>query len=475
MVKVKNYKPRKLSEEELKEYKVRLRNQTDDAFSTFSEMLINKIEEGKKSDWKQPWFAEGSFSWPKDIYGKQYNGINALMLSLHCEKNGYRIPVFATYDGLKALNRKRNADGSISPVTDKEGNPRPWVSVNKGEHNFPVFFSSFVAILRDEYKDSGMKERLSFREFSNLEDEERKKYKKCRSRKVYFVFNVDQSNLKESRPEIYARLEKANVPQAVEMPEGEVYSFVPLDLLIEHQQWICPIEVSELHAGESPCYSPSRHTVRLGTKEQYLKGGRPESWVNDAFHEMAHSTGHADYTGRFVKKEDLKDEDFYEEDVDIPDGIDDDSGQEKELSRRGEYAREELVAEVSAALCCLRYGIPKTIKEDSVPYVQNWLSDLHEKPAYIRTVLNDVKKATTLIDMRIDMIRREYLHEKDPEKLDIREDDAVDIDIDSDGCVEVSDRDVYGADRKQGENEGRDASGERREYDERRHYGGMRH
>ena len=37
----------------------------DKAFTLFSEMLIQKLEETKKSEWKQPWFAEGQTAWPK--------------------------------------------------------------------------------------------------------------------------------------------------------------------------------------------------------------------------------------------------------------------------------------------------------------------------------------------------------------------------------------------------------------------------
>ena len=65
----------------------------DRALERFADMLIEKMET-LQSDWKKPWFTEGSMIWPKNMNGREYNGMNALMLMLQREKNGYKIPVF---------------------------------------------------------------------------------------------------------------------------------------------------------------------------------------------------------------------------------------------------------------------------------------------------------------------------------------------------------------------------------------------
>ena len=70
-----------------------------------------------------------------------------------------------------------------------------------------------------------------------------------------------------------------------------------------------------------------------------------------------------------------------------------------------EYAREELVAELTAALTSQRYGMSKVIKEDSVPYLKNWLDSLKEEPSYIKNVLQDVKKASSMINQHIDKVQ----------------------------------------------------------------------
>ena len=50
----------------------------DKALDLFAEMMIDRIETISK-DWKKPWFTEGSLGWPKNLSGREYNGMNALM------------------------------------------------------------------------------------------------------------------------------------------------------------------------------------------------------------------------------------------------------------------------------------------------------------------------------------------------------------------------------------------------------------
>lgn len=392
----------------------------DKAYDRFADMLIEKLENGEKQEWKQPWFAAGGMAWPKALYGKDYHGMNALMLMFHCEKEGYRIPVFATLEHIYSLNYKKDKNGSRQPAVDKDGEKLPFVHVLKGEKSFPVFLSQMNVVHKDT------KERIKWSEYVTLSKEEQENYKIYHNRKVYNVFNIDQTNLKEARPELYAKLEKENIPQPMEIDPSKEISFAPLDILIEKQEWICPIKVQELKAGQSPHFSITKNEVVLPLKSQYVQGGHPESWVNDAFHEMSHSTGHKDCLDRF-KSENGKDS----------------------------YAREELVAEVSAALCCQRYGIPKTLKEDTVPYVKSWLGNLKESPDFIRTVMKDVKMATSVIDSKIEQVRRVYLGEKEDDKLDIREEEESMLEIDETGDAHLVEGESLDPDKKQGQDEGK--------------------
>lgn len=48
------------------------------ALDQFAKIMIDKIS-SIKEDWKKPWFTEGFMAWPKNLSGRKYNGMNALM------------------------------------------------------------------------------------------------------------------------------------------------------------------------------------------------------------------------------------------------------------------------------------------------------------------------------------------------------------------------------------------------------------
>lgn len=53
-------------------------NSEDKALDLFAEMMIEKIESIQK-DWHKPWFTERNIQWPRNLSGREYNGMNALM------------------------------------------------------------------------------------------------------------------------------------------------------------------------------------------------------------------------------------------------------------------------------------------------------------------------------------------------------------------------------------------------------------
>ena len=101
------------------------------------------------------------------------------------------------------------------------------------------------------------------------------------------------------------------------------------------------------------------------------------------------------------------------------------TGAENQLDRlkpttfgSAEYAREELVAELTAALTAQRYGMSKHLKDDTAAYLKAWLDSLKESPQYIKTVLLDVKKASSMLTQRIDQIALEIEEEKKAEQTE---------------------------------------------------------
>lgn len=336
----------------------------DRALEKFAEMMIEKIST-LQSDWKKPWFTEGALTWPKNLSGREYNGMNAMMLMMHCEKEGFKLPVFCTFDRVVGLNYGKDKEGGKVQLTDAEGNELPKVSINKGSKSIPVFITTFTCV------DKETKEKIKYDDYKRLSEEEKAKYNVYPKLSVYNVFNVDQTNLKEARPELYHKLEEQNQQVRPQVAEGEEFSFKPVDHMIEHNEWICPIK--PIH-GDNAYYSISKKEIVIPEKSQFKDG---ESFYSNLFHEMAHSTGAEDQLDR------LKPTSFGSK----------------------EYSTEELKAEMTAALVSQRYGMTKHLKEDSAAYLKGWLESLKEEPTFIKTILTDVKKASQMITQKVDAIQ----------------------------------------------------------------------
>lgn len=328
----------------------------DKALDLFADMMIERIETISK-DWSKPWITEGSLGWPKNLSGREYNGMNALMLLLHCERNGYKIPRFCTFDCVQRLNKPTEKQA-------KEGVELPRVSVNRGEKSFPVMLTTFTCI----HKES--KEKIKYDDYKMLSDEEKKMYNVYPKMQVFRVFNVQQTNLQEARPELWNKLTNRDT---IKLDEGDKMSFEPMDVMIRDNRWICPIK--PMHQDKA-YFSIRKNEIVVPEKAQFKDG---ESYYGTLWHEMTHSTGIEGQLDR------IKPAAF----------------------GSNEYAREELVAELGSALVAQRYGMSKALKEESCAYLKSWLEQLKESPQFIKTTLLDVKKASSLVTQNIDKIAQE--------------------------------------------------------------------
>lgn len=331
----------------------------DRALNLFADMMIEKIE-SLQGDWKKPWFTEGSLAWPRNISGREYNGMNTLMLLMHCERMHYRIPVFLTYNRCVSLNFKDSADGRV-PVVDADGKELPWVHVLKGEKSFPVFLTTFT--VKDEDGNT-----IKYDDYKLLSDSERSRYKVFPSTMVYDVFNIEQTNLREARPDLYEKV-LASVAAVRREPNDDGFSFEAFDRMAADGKWLCPIRIDHQ---DRACYYPGKKEILLPEKSQFDDS---QSFYNTAFHECIHSTN--------AKLE---------------------RHQEGAAFGSPEYAREELVAELGAALTSHRYGFDAHVKEESAAYLKSWLKSLREDPSFIRTTLFDVKRATAMLTQCLDAL-----------------------------------------------------------------------
>lgn len=322
------------------------------ALDLFADLMIQKIETVSE-DWTKPWFNEGSLNCPKSIYGREYNGMNALMLTMHCEQSGYEIPVFATFNKIVSLN--------FDPQTKEYLKDLPHVGVTKGEKSFPIILKELVAKHKTTHKNIRMDE------YKLLSEEQKAEYDVRWFANVYNVFNIAQTNIKEARPELWAKC-AAYGSRNPQQTNDTSFTWPAIDTWITENKWVCPIIPLK---GDNAYYSPAKDHIIVPRKKQFKDG---ESFYSNLLHECAHSTGHKDRLNRLAK---------------APFGS-------------PEYAREELIAELTAAVVCQRYGISKHINDDSAAYLKSWLQSLKEEASYIKEVLYAVKPATSMICKAID-------------------------------------------------------------------------
>ena len=389
-----------------------------ETLNTFADMMIEKIKSfGDGESWEKPWFSDKAIQWPKSIKGRNYSGMNAFMLMMHSEEKGYHVPIFTTFESVHYLNGKKAKDGKWEPATDKDGKRLPMAHVLKGEKSFPVLLSVPVV----ENKDT--KDKIPYDDYRNLSDEQKKDYSVRNSTKVYYVFNIDQTNLKEARPELYQKFVNQYAHPSPVQKDGQSFTFQPMDMMIDKQEWLCPIKPTH---GDQAYYSISKDEIVIPEKEQFKDG---ESFYTNTFHEMVHSTGAKDRLNRLKPGE--------------------------QFGSSG-YGIEELVAEMGAAMVGQHYGMTKNLKKDSAAYLASWLKNLKESPDFIKTVLKEVQKASSILIERIDKMQLQIDKEN---KLDAREeeddeDEIVGEDMDSDDGIVVTESVGVQPDKKQGENEG---------------------
>lgn len=120
---------------------------------------------------------------------------------------------------------------------------------------------------------------------------------------------------------------------------------------------------------ERAYYTPSKDEVHVPKMGEFSV---PEKYYGTLFHELGHSTGH-----------------------------------EKRLGRAGmrggaafgsvTYSKEELVAEMTAAMLCGHAGLPEAELDNTVAYIDGWKSKLGENTGWVVWAAGQAQKAVDLI------------------------------------------------------------------------------
>lgn len=150
--------------------------------------------------------------------------------------------------------------------------------------------------------------------------------------RYYSVFNRDQIDGLPELPEAPAIL-----------PNEDAESVVRAYLDRE--------SIGMTHGGNVASYSPRLDAISMPNRDSFLS---VEGYYSTLFHEMAHSTGHEKRLARFKSSDPI-------------------------VFGGADYSREELVAELAAAMLCYETGIAPNM-ENSAGYVKGWLKAFKDDP-----------------------------------------------------------------------------------------------
>ena len=335
--------------------KVEHKTMAEKAVERFSEMMVSRLEEMKGQQWEKGWIDGGGKTQglPQNLSGRRYSGHNDFFLQLHTAMNSYAMPVYATFKQIHEAG----------------------ATINKGEKAMPVIYWNITH--RDE---NGQK--VTDEQYDAMTKAEQEKCKSIPIMMGYYCYNLDQTNFKEVKPEQYARLQEQFKAPEIKDTKGMFIS-PEFDAMIEKQAWVCKINTIE---GSGAFYSKSKDEITVPLKAQFNIHEDPKEVYKDGMeyysslvHEMAHSTGidtrlSRDMEGRFGDKK---------------------------------YAKEELVAELSAAMVGNSMGFDKRILDNNAKYVDSWIDTLKQEPKFIISVMADVSKASGMILDHVDKQRLE--------------------------------------------------------------------
>ena len=188
----------------------------DKAAQQFANLMIEKIQQ-VEDNWQKPWITIAANTrnfFPQNLTGRRYAGGNAFLLLFLCEKFQYQTPVFMTFNQAKEAG----------------------ISVLKGSKSFPVYYFLFYVYHKETRK------KITFEEYKALSREQQQEYNVIPTYKYYSVFNLDQTNFSDVRPEEWEALREKFRGGQAEQPDGTTGEAHPeIDAMLEAKSWFCPV------------------------------------------------------------------------------------------------------------------------------------------------------------------------------------------------------------------------------------------
>lgn len=197
--------------------------------------------------------------------------------------------------------------------------------------------------------------RISWSEYFRMKKEDEEKYNNC-----ILIFNYI--------PVFSARDIEGLPPLEYNTPENEISP----DTVIQKISDSLGVKVIDDPGAQCPYYSILEDKVHMVLPSLYKSS---EGYNHDALHELVHSTGSKTRLNRAILNE----------------------------FGSAEYAYEELVAEIGAAMCSYLLNSPLShdMRNNNKAYVNSWLQMIKEKPESLKSAIQDAAKAEEFIEKAI--------------------------------------------------------------------------
>ena len=238
--------------------------QKANAWSTMFDKLVAYAKVIEGTDWKMGWTSTKS-TWhglPQNISGRNYTGGNSFYLMMATMAQNHTVPIYATFNQIQKMNAHlMDERGRIPKEKWNEA-----VHVKKGEQAEIVVFNTPLYVNSERPKEKP----LSAKEYDNLSKEEKEKYNQIWAHVPHVIFNIDQTNMKEVRPELYEKYVERMMPkqqQTFRQDTMGMYEEPAIDYILNNQTWRCPISFDK--ESRDAFYRQSTDTITLPMKQQY--------------------------------------------------------------------------------------------------------------------------------------------------------------------------------------------------------------
>lgn len=279
------------------------------------EEILNKIInllENQDLKWLKNWSC-GEFK--NYISKKSYKGINSFILNINNIENGFKSPYYLTFLQVKNLKGFVKSESKATPIF-------------------------FYEIKKEKIKEEVIKEGIK----TTTEKEIRKPILR-----VYYVFNIEQTNIKPIG-------EEKTLKTPIENAEQIILNFKDKPLIYEIKQ-------------EQAFYSPNDDKIIIPLKEDFKT---IEDFYSTLYHELSHSTGHK----KRLHRDTIENINYF---------------------GSLEYSKEEIIAELSDCFLCARAGIENTTLNNNTAYIKGWLKNMKEDKTFLFKVVKEAQKSADYI------------------------------------------------------------------------------